>query len=125
MPANIYFEIQADDPARAVDFYKKVFGWKFDTVTGLPIAYWRIETGGARGGLLQRPAKTPPQECGTNAFCCSFEVGEFDAVANQIAAAGGIVALPKFAVPKVCWQGYFLDPEGNVFGIFQPDEEAG
>jgi predicted enzyme related to lactoylglutathione lyase len=28
-------------------------------------------------------------------------------------------------VPGVCWQGYFLDTEGNTFGIFQPDQSAG
>jgi uncharacterized protein len=32
--------------------------------------------------------------------------------------------LPKFAVPGVCWQGYFIDTEGNTFGIFQPDPAA-
>jgi len=36
----------------------------------------------------------------------------------------GVVALPKFAVPKTCWQGYFLDAEGNTFGIFQVDANA-
>lgn len=121
---NIYFEIQADNPRRAVDFYSKVFGWKFDEVKGLPIPYWRIETGGSRGGLLQRPAKTPPPECGTNAFVCSLEVEKFDATAKTIEQAGGIVALPKFAVPGTCWQGYFVDPEGNTFGIFEVDEKA-
>jgi len=55
---HIYFEIQADDPARAVQFYSQVFGWKFDEIKGLPIQYWTIETGGSRGGLLKRPAKT-------------------------------------------------------------------
>ena len=25
--------------------------------------------------------------------------------------------MPKFAVPGRCWQGYFLDPDHNVFGI--------
>jgi uncharacterized protein len=124
MAGNIYFEIQADDPGRALDFYKKVFGWRFEAVAGLPVAYWRIETNGARGGLLKRPAKTPPLESGTNAFVCSFEVDDFDAVAKTIHAADGIVALPKFGVPHVCWQGYFVDTEGNTFGIFQPDENA-
>ena len=57
---HIYFEIQADCPERAIDFYSKVFGWKFSEAKGLPVSYWRIETGGSRGGLLQRPAKTPP-----------------------------------------------------------------
>src|SRR5262245_5321445 len=125
MAGNIYFEIQADDPTRALGFYKKVFGWRFEAVAGLPVEYWRIETSGARGGLLKRPAKTPPSECGTNAFVCSFEVADFDAVAKTIEGASGIVALPKFAIPHVCWQGYFVDPEGNTFGMFQPDENAG
>jgi predicted enzyme related to lactoylglutathione lyase len=59
-PGHIYFEIQADDPSRAINFYSKIFGWKFAEVKGLPVAYWTIETGGSRGGLLQRPAKTRP-----------------------------------------------------------------
>src|ERR671926_288044 len=54
---HIYFEIQADDPARAISFYSRVFGWKFEELKGLPVPYWRIETGGSRGGLLKRPAK--------------------------------------------------------------------
>lgn len=124
MAGSIYFEIQADDSGRALDFYKNVFGWRFEAITGLPVAYWCIETNGAPGGLLKRPAKRPPPECGTNAFVRSFEVDNFDAVAKTIQAAGGIVALPKFGVPHVCWQGYFVDTEGNTFGIFQPDENA-
>lgn len=121
---HIYFEIQADDPKRALDFYSRIFAWKFSEVKGHPVAYWTIETGGARGGLLQRSAKTPPPQCGTNAFVCSLEVENFDATANMIQQLGGIVALPKFAVPDTCWQGYFVDPEGNTFGIFEVDPNA-
>lgn len=121
---HIYFEVQADNCARAIDFYSQTFGWKFSEVKGLSVAYWTIETGGSRGGLLQRPAKTPPPQCGTNAFVCSLEVENFDATAKTIEGLGGIVALPKFAVPNTCWQGYFVDPEGNTFGIFQVDANA-
>ena len=124
MNAPSYFEIHADDPSRAVRFYSEVFSWKFDKIEGLPIEYWRIETEGPRGGLLKRPAKTPPPEHGTNAFVCSMEVANFDAIATRILSAGGQVALPKFAVPGVCWQGYFIDTESNTFGIFQPDAAA-
>lgn len=121
---HVYFEIQADDPQRAIKFYVQVFGWKFSEVKGLPIQYWTIETGGSRGGLLKRPAKTPPPECGTNAFVCSLEVANFDTTAQTIGQLGGIVALPKFAVPNTCWQGYFIDLDGNTFGIFQVDPNA-
>jgi predicted enzyme related to lactoylglutathione lyase len=124
MNTPAYFEIQADDPQRASRFYGDLFGWKFARAEGLPVEYWRIETDGLRGGLLKRPAKTPPQEHGTNAFVCSMEVADFDKIAQKIAALGGKVALPKFAVPGVCWQGYFLDNESNVFGIFQADTQA-
>ncbi|HEV7796826.1 MAG TPA: VOC family protein [Pyrinomonadaceae bacterium] len=124
MNGHFYFEIQADDPARAVALYKGVFGWKFEQVDGLPVDYWRIETGGARGGLLKRPAPSPPAGYGTNAFVVSIEVENFDETAQKIVNHGGQVALPKFAVPGVCWQGYFIDTEGNTFGLFQVDETA-
>jgi predicted enzyme related to lactoylglutathione lyase len=124
MNAPSYFEIQADDTKRAGRFYGELFGWKFTKVEGLPVEYWRIETEGPRGGLLKRPTRTPPSECGTNAFVCSIEVESFDAMAHKIETLGGVVALPKFAVPGTCWHGYFLDTEGNTFGIFEVDEEA-
>lgn len=122
---HLYFEIQADDPARAIGFYTAVFEWQFSEVKGLPIAYWSIETGGSRGGLLQSAGPKPPMRSGTNAFVCSVEVENFDATAAKVAAAGGIVALGKFPVPGVCWQGYFIDLDGNTFGIFQVDPNAG
>jgi predicted enzyme related to lactoylglutathione lyase len=125
MNAPAYFEIQATDVTRAIAFYKSAFGWTFTRVEGLPIEYWRIETDGVRGGILQRPVPAPAPEQGTNAFVCSMEVADFDVTQKAIMEMGDTVALPKFAVPGVCWQGYFLDPEGNTFGIFQPDPNAG
>src|ERR1041385_9219286 len=98
MNAPSYFEIQADDPGRAVTFYRNIFGWTFSGAEGMPVEYWRIETEGPRGGLLKRPAKTPPLEHGTNAYVCSMEVASFDATAAKILSAGGQIALPKFAV---------------------------
>src|SRR5689334_1580445 len=99
MNAPTYFEIQADDLQRASTFYGSLFAWKFAKAEGLPVEYWRIETEGPRGGLLKRPAKTPPLEHGTNAFVCSMEVADFDKAARRIAELGGKIALPKFAVP--------------------------
>jgi uncharacterized protein len=124
--STIYFEIQADDVNRASGFYTAVFGWRFSEVEGLSIPYWHIETGsGSEGGLLKRPAERPPAQCGTNAFVCSFEVDDFDRKSTKILSLGGVVAVPKFCVPGKCWQGYFIDTEGNTFGIFEVDEKAG
>ncbi|MGE8540933.1 VOC family protein [Acinetobacter sp. ANC 3813] len=119
-----YFEIQSSNPAREVAFYQQVFGWTFTKIEGLPIEYYQIESPAMHGGLLARPASTPPTHCGTNAFTCSFEVENFDAAAEKISANGGQIAMEKFAIPGKCWQGYFLDPDHNTFGLVQIDENA-
>lgn len=119
-----YFEIQSDDPASAVAFYTEVFGWRFEKEEQLPIEYYRIFDAGINGGLLKRPAKRPDSEQGTNAFTCSVHVDDFDKTADEIIKRGGQIALPKFAVPGKCWQGYFIDLDGNTFGLFQVDEQA-
>jgi len=88
----MYFEIQADDLKKTKKFYLEIFGWKFIKQEGLPIEYWRIETEGINGGLLKRPASSPPSQSGTNAFVCSMEVIDFDTIANKILKNGGKVA---------------------------------
>ena len=57
-----YFEIQSSNPARDAQFYQAVFGWQFKLDETLPIEYYRIETSSIMGGLLKRPAQTPPME---------------------------------------------------------------
>lgn len=119
-----YFEIQAEDLNKAIDFYSTIFGWEFNLDSSLPIEYYRIEGAGINGGLLPRPAKVPDGPMGTNAYVCSIQVENFDETAKMILEKGGIVALEKFAVVGKCWQGYFQDPFKNTFGIFQVDSNA-
>jgi predicted enzyme related to lactoylglutathione lyase len=119
-----YFEIQATDVPKAKAFYEAAFGWKFIREEHIPIEYYRIETLGRYGGLLQRPAPTPPTGHGTNAFTCSIMVENFDATAKVILDNGGKIAMEKFAVHGRCWQGYFIDVDNNTFGIFEVDANA-
>jgi predicted enzyme related to lactoylglutathione lyase len=120
-----YFEIQSSDVQRELQFYTNVFGWTFIEEKHLPIEYYRIETNSINGGLLKRPAPTPRPGNGTNAFTCSIQVDDFDSVAEKILQNGGRIAMPKFAIPRKCWQGYFIDQDNNVFGLFEVDENAG
>lgn len=130
MSRVVHFEIQADDVERAKTFYSSAFGWTFEDYghfTGS--VYWGILTGadgepGIDGGLLERPAPTPGLGHGTNAYVCTIGVSDFDDTERRILAAGGQVALPKMALTGMAWQGYFIDTEGNTFGVHQPDPEA-
>ena len=127
----VHFEILADEPERAAKFYRDIFGWTIEQWAGLEYPYWMVMTGpkdtkepGIHGGLLKRPGKTPPEMCGSNAFVCTVQVENYDDIAKKIETAGGKVAMPKFALKGVAWQGYFIDTEGNTFGIHQPDPMA-
>ena len=124
MNTPAYFELQADDPSEAAAFYSAVFGWQIARDGAAPIDYWRIATAGIGGAILKRPAPSPPPASGTNAAVVSIEVADYDATAEAIHRHGGRDALPKFAVPGRCWQGYFIDPAGNTFGVFQVDPAA-
>ncbi len=128
MARVVHFEVQADDVERAKAFYAAAFGWEFQdygAFVGSP--YWGIVTGpdgepGNNGGLLQRPK--PAMGAGANAFECTVEVDDYDSAHARILGAGGSVALPKTALTGMAWQGYYLDTEGNTFGIHQPDPNA-
>ncbi len=127
----VHFEIQADEPQRAIEFYAKVFGWNIQLWAGLDYDYWAVMTAdkdskeaGIHGGLLKRTAKAPEGDYGANSFVCTIQVENFDDIAKKIAEAGGKVATPKYALKGMAWQGYFVDTEGNTFGIHQPDLAA-
>jgi hypothetical protein len=130
MSRVVHFEIQADDVERAKAFYGAAFDWSFEDygeMTGS--TYWGITTGpedqpGINGGLLQRPAASPGPGQGTNAYVCTMGVEDYDATEKRILDAGGQVALPKMALTGMAWQGYYIDTEGNTFGIHQPDPNA-
>lgn len=131
MSRVVHFEIQADNPERAAAFYREVFGWSIERWDNPNMEYWIVMTAakgskeqGINGGLLKRPGKAPKKDCGANAFVCTVEVKSFDEFAKRIFDAGGTILMPKFALPKMAWQGYFLDTEGNAFGLHQADPNA-
>ena len=125
----VHFEIQAADPQRAVEFYTGVFGWGTeDWSEYVGATYIGLSTGtgpGIDGAILGRPGGENAEVGGpVMGAVITMGVADFDAVAETILAAGGTVALPKYALPGMAWQGYFHDTENNVFGLHQPDPEA-
>src|SRR5438046_8805248 len=128
MPRVIHFEIHADDPDRAVAFYKTVLDWEFTKWDG-PADYWLIRTGpddqpGINGGLLRRHGPTPAEMQAVNSFVSTVDVPNVDEFVGKATAAGGMVALPKMAVPGIGWLAYVKDTEGNILGRMQPDANA-
>jgi len=126
----VHFEIHVNDMERAKAFYGEVFGWSFQDwsdYAGMP--YFGAVTGnenehGIDGALMQRQSAPPETGQALNAFACTIGVENYDLTEAKIIENGGKLAMPKYALPGMAWQGYYIDPEGNTFGIHQPDANA-
>jgi hypothetical protein len=126
----IHFEIHASDVERAKTFYGEVFGWTFEDwseYAGTP--YFGVVTGdadepGINGAIMQRRGPAPEPGQALNSYVCTINVEDYDTAEARILNHGGKVALPKYALPGMAWQGYYIDTEGNIFGIHQPDVNA-
>ncbi len=126
----VHFEIHADDVSRAVAFYGELFGWTFEDwseFAGMP--YFGATTGeegspGINGAIMARQGGAGGPGTPVNGAVLTLGCEDYDTLHEAILAAGGQVAMPKSALPGMAWQGYYLDTEGNVFGLHQPDPEA-
>ncbi|MEU6646003.1 VOC family protein [Saccharomonospora sp. NPDC046836] len=125
MPRPMHFEIFASDPERAITFYVTVFDWAFERWGSG--SYWLISTGdgpGIDGGLAQRPGRAPGESCVPNACVLTMQVADIDSAVRTVKQAGGTIARPKNAIPRIGWHVYCRDTEGNLFGLLEDDPSA-
>ena len=115
------FAINADDVSRARAFYEKVFGWRFQPWG--PPDFYLIETGKGVGGLLQERRELI-KGARMVGFECTIGVDNIDETIRKITEQHGAIAMPKFQIPTVGTGCYFTDPEGNVVGAMQYENEA-
>lgn len=128
MPRVVHFEIHATEPKRLIEFYSEVFGWTFDSWGGEE--YWVVTTGeagpgpenaGINGGLLRRTGPAPDASSPVSGYTCIVGVEDADAAFEKAVGAGATVTVPVNDTPGVGRIGYLADPDGNVFGVIQPD----
>jgi len=120
VPRVIHFEIHAEDPKRATEFYERVFDWRIKKWEG-PVEYWLVTTGedrspGINGGIMRRVGKWSTWN--------TIDVPSVNEFLERILKAGGKVVQKKTVVPGVGYMAYCADTEGNVFGIMQEDPKA-
>src|SRR5688500_12035590 len=121
MPRVVHFEIGANDPERAVQFYEKVFGWKMNKWDG-PQDYWLATTGeqgtpGIDGAIMRRDPQMPE-------VVNTIDVASLDDSLAQVTANGGTVVAPRQTIPGIGYFAYCQDTEGNTFGLMQNDPSA-
>ena len=112
----VHFEINAEEPERAVRFYQEIFGWEIVKWDG-PVDYWIVNTGdetspGINGGVVKRRNSSA-------SFVNIIEVPDIEHYLKKIEEAGGEVVQQKTVIHGLGWMAYCRDPEGNLFGLIQ------
>jgi predicted enzyme related to lactoylglutathione lyase len=112
----VHFEIPANEPEALTKFYNELFGWTFQKAPMPGPAYYMCETGkdgdGINGAIMQRQN---PQQPWMN----YIDVASVDASLDKAASLGATVALPKTPIPGIGAIAALIDPQGNVFGLFE------
>jgi uncharacterized protein len=121
MGSVIHFEINAEDPERAIKFYNDVLGWKIESWGG-DADYWLVTTGNEKtpgiNGAIMRSEKRGMGTYNT------IEVESLQDSLEAVEKAGGKKIGTVNQVPGVGIFSYCEDTEGNHFGLMQLDKKG-
>lgn len=120
-PASVvWFEIPADDTARARKFYNTLFGWKMNPMPHMA-EYFHMDTGGPDaspdGGLMKRMHTT-------HTITTYISVPSVTRYMAKVEKLGGQICKPKTAVPGMGYFALCVDTEHNTFAIWEMNPKA-
>jgi uncharacterized protein len=118
MNALNWFEIPANDFARAVRFYETVLAATLhqEVIDGVPNAYLPYERPHVGGSLVHAPYVQPANN-GAIVYLNAHDTATMDVMLGRVGEAGGKVIMPKTSIGQFGWMAIFNDSEGNKVGL--------
>lgn len=112
------------DPKAATEFYGGVFGWEFEEKMppGSEAQYLEARIGDKKVAAVSTQPPFAPPEATWNTH---IWVESADETAQKVRDAGGSVVAEPMDVMDAGRYAMFADPEGAVFGVWQPREHRG
>jgi predicted enzyme related to lactoylglutathione lyase len=117
-----HFEIPSDDPERALNFYKSVFGWELNPVPGVDyirLLTIKVESNAVSGRPFEVNGAIVKRSREISGPVVTISVDDMDTALKKIADAGGSVLVGKTEFGTRGYTAYFKDTEGNVMGLWQ------
>ncbi|MFF7976810.1 VOC family protein [Streptomyces sp. NPDC007905] len=99
-------------------FYGELFGWTFEEAYGSSV--WARLNGDLVASLAPKTDGRMP-----TVWTVSFATSDAEALGRRITAAGGQVVMAPFPLGDLGVAALAADPEGAVFGLWQPGTHAG
>jgi predicted enzyme related to lactoylglutathione lyase len=116
----VWHEQVSDDPAKAQDFYAKLFGWGTEVFKPGEIDYQMISSGGqTHGGFSKAMEGAPPPH-----WLAHVRVENVDETAEKAKSVGGKLVAGPFDMEEVGRMAIIADPQGAYLGIYQPYGEG-
>ena len=114
-----HFELAVADVDRAKAFYEKVFGWVLEKQIESWDTYLALHTGeekepGISGAFAKRQSES-------DTLVNTIDTGDIDNAITKVEANGGRITFAKCPISGVGYLAYFVDPEGNQWGMMQRD----
>ena len=122
VPGNfIWHELMTTDPEAAIGFYQKTIGWGVMPWQQDPSYRMFMWNGVPMAGLML----LPEQELAAGArphWLSYVGVADTDAAVIRAGALGAKTVLEPMDVPTVGRVGVLADPQGALFGVYQPTQ---
>jgi predicted enzyme related to lactoylglutathione lyase len=123
----VHFEIPANNLQKLKTFYENVLNWKIIKASMQGMEYWLIHTvptdekgmpqrPGVNGGMFPKQPQQPSYQVNY------ITIENMDEYTTKVTNNGGKILMAKQQVPTVGWVAVAEDPEGNKFGLLQPEQ---
>jgi predicted enzyme related to lactoylglutathione lyase len=114
----VWADLVTTNPAAAVEFYTKLFGWTAQK-TGPGAEGYTLLLNGDRpmGGVAYRPADPQGKAAGGARWIGTVAVTDINQAVAAVTAAGGRTLVAPRLVADRGWQAVVADQEGSVFGL--------
>ncbi|MFJ8107327.1 VOC family protein [Streptomyces sp. NPDC096132] len=113
-----WVDAQLPDVDAGRRFYGELFGWTFEQAYGASV--WARLDGRPVAALAHKTDGRMP-----TVWTVYFSTPDAEATARRIRSAGGQVVMPPFPVDGLGTAALAADPEGAVFGLWQPGSHPG
>jgi predicted enzyme related to lactoylglutathione lyase len=113
----VHFEFATPDPAKEIEFFTNVFGWKIESWGDEQ--YWLVNAGepdamGINGAIHPSNPNTDQRVVDTIA------VDDLDESIAKAVSAGATVSMGRQEVPGIGWTAVLTTPTGIVIGLLEP-----
>jgi predicted enzyme related to lactoylglutathione lyase len=115
-----WVDVEQPDPQTAEDFYGRLFGWSFTTVSAPDAPHYAIASLGGRSVAGLAGADHGPAMWNTY-----IAVDDADETASRVSAGGGEIVLEPIDVGAAGRMAVCRDPDGVAFRLWQARELAG